>query len=65
MVCDSTNATVEGRSPSEGELYRALLAKVQAARGRVVVACFGSNVARLTTLVRVTTRISTWSPETW
>jgi ribonuclease J len=53
MVCDSTNATVAGRAPSEGELYRALLQKVIAAPGRVVVACFGSNVARLTTLVRV------------
>jgi len=53
MVCDSTNATVEGRSPSEGELYSALLEKVLSATGRVVVACFGSNVARLTTLVRV------------
>jgi ribonuclease J len=53
MVCDSTNATVQGRSPSEGELYRALLEQVEAARGRVVVACFGSNVARLTTLGRI------------
>ncbi len=52
MVCDSTNATVEGRSPSEGELGRALLAKVLAAPRRVVVACFGSNVARLVTLAR-------------
>jgi len=55
MVCDSTNATVAGHSPSEGELYGALLAKVLAAPGRVVVACFGSNVARLATLVRVAT----------
>ncbi len=53
MVCDSTNATVEGRSPSEGELYQALLDQVTAATGRVVVACFGSNVSRLTTLARV------------
>ncbi|MEM1154352.1 MAG: ribonuclease J, partial [Pseudomonadota bacterium] len=53
MVCDSTNATVEGRSPSEGALYPGLLQKVKSATGRVVVACFGSNVARLTTLTRV------------
>jgi ribonuclease J len=52
MVCDSTNATLEGRSPSEGELYRHLLRVIQDAPRRVVVACFGSNVARLTTLVR-------------
>ncbi len=53
MVCDSTNATVAGRTPSEGELFRELAAKVEAATGRVVVACFGSNVARLVTLVHV------------
>ncbi len=53
MVCDSTNATVEGRSPSEGALYRGLLDQVRSATGRVVVACFGSNVARLTTLAKV------------
>lgn len=52
MVCDSTNAMVEGRSASEGALYKALLEKVMAAPKRVVVACFGSNIARLTTLVR-------------
>ncbi len=52
MVCDSTNAQVEGRSASEGELYEALLQKVLAAPKRVVVACFGSNIARLTTLVK-------------
>jgi ribonuclease J len=52
MVCDSTNATLEGRSASEGELYRHLLRVIGEAPRRVVVACFGSNVARLTTLVR-------------
>jgi ribonuclease J len=52
MVCDSTNAMVEGRSTSEGELYAALLQKVSTAPKRVVVACFGSNVARLVTLAR-------------
>lgn len=53
MVCDSTNATVPGRSVSEGELYAGLLEQVSGATGRVVIACFGSNVARLVTLARV------------
>ncbi len=53
MVCDSTNATVEGRSVSEGVLGAGLLPHVAAAPGRVVVACFGSNIARLATLVGV------------
>ncbi len=53
MVCDSTNALVEGRSPSEGELYEGLLELVADAPGRVVISCFGSNVARLATIARV------------
>lgn len=52
MACDSTNAMEPGHSPSEGELYAHLLRHIQAATGRVVVACFGSNVARLQTLAR-------------
>jgi ribonuclease J len=53
MVCDSTNATVPGRSVSEGDLYAGLLEQVCGATGRVVIGCFGSNVARLVTLARV------------
>ncbi|MEE2762746.1 MAG: ribonuclease J [Pseudomonadota bacterium] len=50
MVCDSTNATVAGHSISEAALHAGLLAAVQSATGRVVVTCFGSNIARLHTL---------------
>jgi ribonuclease J len=53
MVCDSTNAMLQGHSPSEGLLYDNLLRHAQQAKGRIVVACFGSNVARLHTLGRV------------
>jgi ribonuclease J len=53
MVCDSTNALVEGRSETEGELYAGLRQLVEGASGRVVVGCFGSNVARLHTLARI------------
>lgn len=53
MVCDSTNATVAGHSLSEGQLYAGLLHYIDSAPGRVVVACFGSNIARLVTLARV------------
>ena len=51
VVCDSTNALRPGRSPSEGELAQGLGAALAAQRGRVVVACFASNVARLHTLL--------------
>ncbi len=53
MICDSTNAMVPGRSPSEGALYAGLKALVEDAPGRVIVGCFGSNIARLKTLATV------------
>lgn len=53
MVCDSTNATVTGHSVSEAVLHKGLLAQVRNAPGRVVVTCFGSNIARLHTLARI------------
>lgn len=53
MVCDSTNANVEGTSPSEASLYPGLKKIVENATGRVVVTCFGSNLARVATLARI------------
>jgi ribonuclease J len=53
MVCDSTNATVSGHSTSEAALYDGLLNIIKPATGRVVVACFGSNIARLHTLAMI------------
>ena len=53
MVCDSTSADREGHSLSEAELLPGLRHHVASAPGRVVVACFGSNIARLQTLATV------------
>jgi len=53
MVCDSTCADQPGRSLSEGALYEGLKQHIERATGRVVVACFGSNIARLHTLSRI------------
>ena len=53
MVCDSTNATVEGHSRSEADLYDGLKRCVARAEGHVFVTCFGSNIARLHTLARI------------
>ncbi len=47
IVCDSTNAMVEGHSGSELDVRRTLSALVQELRGRVAVTCFASNVARM------------------
>ena len=56
MVCDSTNAVVPGHSISEGQCFTGLMDLVRQAQGRVIVACFGSNVARLITLARIADR---------
>ncbi|MBC6404293.1 MAG: ribonuclease J [Rhodospirillales bacterium] len=47
LVGDSTNAMVEGRSGSEAEVRENLARLVRRAEGRVLVACFATNVARL------------------
>jgi ribonuclease J len=47
MVCDSTNAMVEGHSGSELEVRRSISVLIRGLRGRVAVTCFASNVARI------------------
>jgi len=47
MICDSTNAMVEGHSGSEADVRRSLSALVRSLQGRVAVTCFASNVARV------------------
>ncbi len=53
MVCDSTCATVPGWTESEYSVRKDLKKLVANATGRVIVACFGSNIARLTTLAGI------------
>jgi len=47
LVGDSTNAVRDGRSPSEMEVAATLTKLVMAAKGRVAVTTFASNVARV------------------
>jgi ribonuclease J len=47
IICDSTNAMVEGHSGSELDVRRTLSALVRDLSGRVAVTCFASNVARM------------------
>ncbi|MEM7226922.1 MAG: ribonuclease J [Pseudomonadota bacterium] len=53
MVCDSTNAMVEGESGSEGEVLDNLGELIGGLPNRVAVACFATNVARLQTVMQV------------
>ena len=47
MICDSTNALVEGHSGSEGDVRRSLATLIKSIEGRIAVTCFASNVARV------------------
>ncbi|MBI3702786.1 MAG: ribonuclease J [Rhizobiales bacterium] len=50
LIGDSTNAVRDGRSPSEADVGKTITELVKAARGRVAVTTFASNVARLRTV---------------
>jgi len=52
MVCDSTNVFVDGRAGSESEVREHLGALIGSLKGKVAVACFASNVARMDTTIR-------------
>ncbi len=56
LVCDSTNATRDGVSGSEGALRRSLDALIGQQTGRVAVTTFASNAARIETLVKIAAR---------
>ena len=47
MICDSTNALRPGESGSEADVKRVLIDLVGRCKERAVIACFASNVARL------------------
>jgi ribonuclease J len=47
LVCDSTNILRDGESPSESQVAVVLREKILAAKGRVMVTTFASNVSRL------------------
>lgn len=52
MVCDSTNVFTDGESGSEGEVRENLTQLVSEFDGKVAIAAFASNVARLETAIR-------------
>ena len=47
LICDSTNALMEGSSPSEKEVSKSLEKIISAAKGRVALTTFSSNVGRI------------------
>src|SRR5947199_935727 len=47
LIGDSTNAVRDGRSPSETDVAKTLRELIAAAKGRIAVTTFASNVARM------------------
>lgn len=52
IVCDSTNVFNPGHSGSEADLAQALTEIIGGCEGKVAVACFATNVARLHTIAK-------------
>ena len=52
MVCDSTNVFVDGHAGSEADVRTALTQLIAGLKGKVAVACFASNVARMDSVIR-------------
>ena len=52
MVCDSTNVFVEGHAGSEADVRDTLIPLIGQLKGKVAVACFASNVARMDSVIR-------------
>lgn len=52
MVCDSTNVFVEGEAGSEADVREVMVDLIRSLTGKIAVACFASNVARMDTVIR-------------
>ena len=53
MVCDSTNALIDGKTPSENFAYDGLLDTIKNCNGTALVTCFSSNISRIKSLLDI------------
>ena len=53
MVCDSTNALVDGRTPSELFAYNGLFNEIKNKKNIVLTTCFSSNISRIKSLLDI------------
>ena len=57
LLSDSTNAEIEGFTPSERDLEESLDQFFRAAPGRIILATFASNISRINQVVRLAGRL--------
>ena len=57
FLCDSTNAEIPGVGPSESEIGPTMHRLIRGASGRVIVACFASNVDRVQQIIDAATAL--------
>ncbi|BBO78706.1 ribonuclease J [Desulfosarcina widdelii] len=57
LLSDSTNVEKEGHTASSHEIGAELARIIQAARGRIIVALFASNIARIQQIINITARL--------
>jgi ribonuclease J len=57
LLCDSTNSEIPGVGPSESEVGPTLHRLIRGAHGRVLVACFASNVDRVQQIIDAATAL--------
>ncbi len=55
FICDSTNAQEPGNSLSESEVEPTVKRILSHEKGRVIVGCFSSNIARINTIAKIAT----------
>jgi ribonuclease J len=58
MVSDSTNIVTPGRAGSEGSLFDGILDVCSNANSRVIITMFASNVARMSTIFSVASKLN-------
>ena len=53
MICDSTNAQVLGRTPSESFAYEGLYKSINESINLVLITCFSSNISRIKSILDI------------
>ncbi len=58
VISDSTNALVEGRTPSESLAFDGLYKLIKTRKGCVLITCFSSNISRIKSLITIANKLN-------